>query len=109
MTGRHPVNCACRRCSPASAVERFWANVQKGDGCWTYTGVTNAKGYGQLQVAKNVTRLAHRFSYELNVGPIPDGLFVCHHCDNPPCVRPDHLFLGTVTDNARDAASKGRL
>jgi hypothetical protein len=89
--------------------QRFWARVQKADGeaCWLWRGVLDEKRYGRLCVAGKMPR-AHRLSYELNVGPIPDGLFVCHHCDNPSCVRPDHLFVGTVTDNNRDMGRKGR-
>lgn len=63
--------------------------------------------YGSVQFNGKRERV-NRVSYRLNVGEIPDGLFVCHHCDNPPCINPDHLFLGTQTDNMRDMASKGR-
>jgi hypothetical protein len=87
--------------------EAFWARVVKtGDGCWQWTGVTNEWGYGRLVPPHNV--LAHRFSWTLHFGAIPEGMLVCHTCDNPSCARPGHLFLGTVADNNRDRDAKGR-
>jgi hypothetical protein len=64
-------------------------------------------GYGRMMFRK-VIYLAHRLSWELNRGAIPNGMQVCHHCDNPSCVRPDHLFLGSIADNIADSTKKGR-
>jgi hypothetical protein len=90
-------------------MERFWAKVEKSDGCWEWTGARLRRGYGRIRVTRQRQMLAHRMSWELAYGPIPEGLYVCHHCDNPPCVRPDHLFLGTNSDNMVDAHQKGRV
>ena len=87
--------------------ERFWGKVVKSDGCWLWTG-NKFQGYGQIRFAGK-TRRAHRVAWELTRGSIPAGLYVCHHCDNPSCVNPGHLFLGTQTDNMRDCLAKGRF
>lgn len=91
--------------------ERFWFYVTKGPDCWGWTGHTSC-GYGvltgDLVNGKHHQVKAHRFSYELHNGPIPDGLHVLHKCDNPPCSNPSHLFLGTQADNTRDMYAKGR-
>lgn len=92
---------------------RFWLKVDKqgGDGCWLWTGAKHRKGYGRISVGgKSDGQIStHRLSWILRFGPIKGRLLVCHRCDNPPCVNPDHLFLGTVSDNAKDAQGKGRL
>lgn len=105
--------CFNRR-SLMSPEARFWANVQKTESCWVWTGPKGAGGeYGMLTTGtrgKESYRrvLAHRLSWTLHFGEIPEGLVICHHCDNPPCVRPDHLFIGTQEDNVRDMWRKGR-
>ena len=86
--------------------QRFWAKVDSGNACWEWTA-GKIKGYGQIQV-NGKQKLAHRISWELHNGPIPKNLCVCHHCDNPGCVNPDHLFLGTQKDNMRDKLKKAR-
>ena len=93
--------------------ERFWAKVQvRGpDDCWPWIGSREAAGYGVLYRRSTPRRRvykAHRLSWEIHNGSIPSSLFVCHHCDNPPCVNPVHLFLGTALDNAKDMLAKGR-
>ena len=88
--------------------ERFSAyTVEKKDGCWKWIGYLDPNGYGRLNI-KNVPILAHRISYQLYRGGIPKGMSICHKCDNPFCVNPDHLFLGTQKDNMDDMINKGR-
>ena len=92
-----------------SLEEKFWSkvSVSSNEDCWIWTGATYDSGYGQLVINGKKTR-AHRISYEINIGIIPEGLLVMHSCDNPPCVNPNHLSLGTVADNNDDCQKKGR-
>lgn len=89
--------------------EVFWGNLAKGEPseCWEWKGAKGTGGYGIFSANGKAYR-AHRFSYELHVGPIPKGMYICHQCDNPCCCNPAHLFAGTPTDNNRDRSRKGR-
>lgn len=92
---------------------RALSKTEQGDGCWEYGGKIGNRGYGLVFIetlpdGREKWALAHRVVYEGMVGPIPEGMFLCHHCDNRKCVRPDHIFVGTDADNKADMYAKGR-
>lgn len=95
----------------ASLEIRFFEKINKTETCWIWIGCKDPKGYGRIgtggRAGKDV--FAHRLSYVFHKGEIPQGMLVCHKCDNPACVNPDHLFIGTQFDNMRDCVRKGRL
>ncbi len=91
-----------------SPIERFLERIVIADsGCWEWQGSRDRQGYGHISTASKKMRV-HRFSYQHYRKPIPDGLCVLHHCDNPPCCNPLHLYVGTPADNVRDKVSRGR-
>lgn len=102
-----PIGVYPRKLRPVA--DRFWEKVDKSGECWLWIGAKSSPWlYGNLLISGRKYRLAHRISWELTYGSIPDGLCVLHHCDNPSCVRPSHLWLGTQLDNSKDCIAKGR-
>lgn len=104
---------ACSRLDARNLSDRLWEKVdQRGaNECWEWRGTRSPRGYGMFRIKVQgvwTNRHATRVTWELMHGPIPDGYNVCHKCDNPPCVNPKHLFLGTQSDNAQDMIRKGR-
>lgn len=92
-----------KEASPSEELAGFFSLTDRSGVCWHWLGNRMPNGYGRFRHV-----FAHRFAYERLVGPIPNGLFVLHYCDNPSCVRPDHLFVGTQQDNRNDCKQKGR-
>lgn len=108
--GRKYCSMACRNRGYGGddSLGRFWSYVAKSDGCWEWAGNVGKNGYGRHCVlGRRVT--SHRWIWQALNGPIPNGMEICHHCDNKRCVRPDHLFLGTHRENMLDAWHKGRI
>ena len=89
-------------------VLRLWRRVARGEACWLWTGNTDAEGYGRIALENGLVRRTHQAAWIVTYGPIPPGLHVLHECDNPPCVNPAHLWLGTHADNMADRDAKGR-
>lgn len=88
--------------------DRFWAKVEKGDFCWSWTAVRNSDGYGHIKVGKRMMKATHVSLYLATGEWVPDGMMACHHCDNPCCVNPAHLFVGDARANNQDRHRKGR-
>lgn len=91
-------------------LRKVLSNVKTNGECIEYQGSVDNRGYGRIKIGGRKGKFVgiHRFVYEKLIGEIPAGLCVCHHCDNPPCINPEHLFIGTHVDNMKDMAKKGR-
>ena len=92
------------------AVLRFWSKVKKTSRCWLWTGAKRGRGYGVLRRGSADEGFvdSHRFSYEIHFGPVPEDMWVLHHCDNPSCIRPSHIYAGTPKQNNQDMVFRGR-
>jgi hypothetical protein len=91
-----------------SILERFWAKIEKTNSCWIWKGATSPSGHGRFKI-NGLMYGPHRISYEIHKGPIPKGMYICHRCpngDNASCCNPDHLYVGTASDNAQDEVRK---
>ena len=97
--------CGAERCHHAG---HFWGQTKRVGDCWEWQGAISDTGYGAFRLGPKLLTNTHRYAYHLANRRIPEGMFVLHHCDNPPCVRPSHLFLGTAKDNNADLWAKGR-
>ncbi len=113
VTSRQVINVKTNKDRTLPVIDRFMKKVAVvNGGCWIWIGAKNLQGYGRLAVLKDERwhrgRHASRTSYELFIGPIPQGMCVCHTCDNPSCVNPSHLWVGTHKQNSQDMVAKGR-
>lgn len=96
--------------------EKFWTKVDRREpnDCWPWIGSKTERGYGTMNIGYKANKTqrkigAHRLAWVLTNGPVPDGTYICHRCDNPPCCNPAHLFVGSQKDNMRDASAKNRI
>lgn len=106
---RYGIPARPRKKLPEPIEDRFAASYRIDEnGCWLWTKGRSGRRYGQLRLPDGSALAAHRLSYEMHKGPIPEGMFVCHTCDVQHCVNPDHLWLGTNSDNINDCVAKGR-
>lgn len=105
--GTNRLRCWPCYCASVVAVAPAWQHRGPYRGCWEWTGHKTRNGYGRVKV-RGRRVLVHRLAFEVVHGEVPEGLRVLHHCDNPPCWRPDHLYAGTAADNKRDELERGR-